>query len=183
MHKTGRLCICQCQNHLLCRDQLFIVRYVWIWVGMLLLLLCVWRLVSVCAPGLCAMFAYSWYGNKVISEFMDPNYKAKKWIFHSFNTWYKCYRFHLIPNLKPDVFDGVTGLNWEQLCLWVGVVRLFSSLEDLFTASLQGKKSANLGINLLILRVSFLTDAYIQYASVMTAYFSTLLVMTCFWQN
>lgn len=28
--------------------------------------------------GLCAMFAYSWYGNKVISEFMDPNYKAKK---------------------------------------------------------------------------------------------------------
>ncbi|XP_055071732.1 claudin-10 [Misgurnus anguillicaudatus] len=28
--------------------------------------------------GLSAMFAYSWYGNKVISEFMDPNYKAKK---------------------------------------------------------------------------------------------------------
>ncbi|XP_052004964.1 claudin-10 [Xyrauchen texanus] len=29
--------------------------------------------------GLCAMFAYSWYGNKVIYEFMDPNYKAKKY--------------------------------------------------------------------------------------------------------
>ncbi|XP_048048528.1 claudin-10 [Megalobrama amblycephala] len=28
--------------------------------------------------GFCGMFAYSWYGHKVISEFMDPNYKAKK---------------------------------------------------------------------------------------------------------
>ncbi|KAK7168496.1 hypothetical protein R3I93_004720 [Phoxinus phoxinus] len=28
--------------------------------------------------GLCGMLAYSWYGHKVISEFMDPNYKAKK---------------------------------------------------------------------------------------------------------
>uniref|UniRef100_A0A8C0Y412 Claudin n=2 Tax=Cyprinus carpio TaxID=7962 RepID=A0A8C0Y412_CYPCA len=28
--------------------------------------------------GLCGMFAYSWYAHKVISEFMDPNYKAKK---------------------------------------------------------------------------------------------------------
>ncbi|XP_067299106.1 claudin-10 isoform X2 [Pseudorasbora parva] len=27
--------------------------------------------------GLCGMFAYSWYGRKVISEFMDPNYKAR----------------------------------------------------------------------------------------------------------
>ncbi|XP_016097615.1 claudin-10-like [Sinocyclocheilus grahami] len=28
--------------------------------------------------GLCGMFAYSCYAHKVISEFMDPNYKAKK---------------------------------------------------------------------------------------------------------
>ncbi|XP_073702016.1 claudin-10 [Garra rufa] len=28
--------------------------------------------------GLCGMFAYCWYGHKVISEFMDPNYRAKK---------------------------------------------------------------------------------------------------------
>ncbi|XP_056610073.1 claudin-10 [Triplophysa dalaica] len=28
--------------------------------------------------GLSAVFAYSWYGNKVISAFMDPNYKEKK---------------------------------------------------------------------------------------------------------
>ncbi|XP_057192539.1 claudin-10 isoform X2 [Triplophysa rosa] len=28
--------------------------------------------------GLSAVFSYSWYGNKVISAFMDPNYKAKK---------------------------------------------------------------------------------------------------------
>ncbi|XP_043089977.1 claudin-10 isoform X4 [Puntigrus tetrazona] len=27
--------------------------------------------------GLCGMVAYSWYAHKVISEFMDPNYKAK----------------------------------------------------------------------------------------------------------
>ncbi|XP_043089979.1 claudin-10 isoform X5 [Puntigrus tetrazona] len=27
---------------------------------------------------LCGMVAYSWYAHKVISEFMDPNYKAKK---------------------------------------------------------------------------------------------------------
>ncbi|XP_030643405.1 claudin-10-like [Chanos chanos] len=28
--------------------------------------------------GFCAMFAFSWYGNKVVSEFQDPNYKAQK---------------------------------------------------------------------------------------------------------
>ncbi len=35
-------------------------------------------LTCVSVLGLSGMFAYSWYANKVISEFMDPNYKAKK---------------------------------------------------------------------------------------------------------
>ncbi|XP_043089974.1 claudin-10 isoform X1 [Puntigrus tetrazona] len=35
-------------------------------------------LTRVSVLGLCGMVAYSWYAHKVISEFMDPNYKAKK---------------------------------------------------------------------------------------------------------
>ncbi len=35
-------------------------------------------LICVSVLGLSGMFAYSWYAHKVISEFMDPNYKAKK---------------------------------------------------------------------------------------------------------
>ncbi|XP_076858193.1 claudin-7-like isoform X5 [Brachyhypopomus gauderio] len=30
------------------------------------------------ASGFCAMFAFSWYGNKVISEFQDPNHRTQK---------------------------------------------------------------------------------------------------------
>uniref|UniRef100_A0A3B1JVH5 Claudin n=1 Tax=Astyanax mexicanus TaxID=7994 RepID=A0A3B1JVH5_ASTMX len=30
------------------------------------------------ASGLCAMFAFSWYGNKIITEFMDPTHRTKK---------------------------------------------------------------------------------------------------------
>ncbi|KAL6485284.1 hypothetical protein MHYP_G00073290 [Metynnis hypsauchen] len=30
------------------------------------------------ASGLCAMFAYSWYGNRIISEFLDPTYPTQK---------------------------------------------------------------------------------------------------------
>ncbi|KAI4885920.1 hypothetical protein NFI96_030901 [Prochilodus magdalenae] len=30
------------------------------------------------ASGLCAMFAFSWYGNRIISEFKDPNYQEQK---------------------------------------------------------------------------------------------------------
>uniref|UniRef100_A0A3B1JX33 Claudin n=1 Tax=Astyanax mexicanus TaxID=7994 RepID=A0A3B1JX33_ASTMX len=29
------------------------------------------------ASGLCAMFAFSWYGNKIITEFMDPTHRTK----------------------------------------------------------------------------------------------------------
>ncbi|XP_076858199.1 claudin-10-like isoform X10 [Brachyhypopomus gauderio] len=29
------------------------------------------------ASGFCAMFAFSWYGNKVISEFQDPNHRTQ----------------------------------------------------------------------------------------------------------
>ncbi|TRY91663.1 hypothetical protein DNTS_003329 [Danionella cerebrum] len=30
------------------------------------------------SSGLCGMFAYSWYGHRVVSEFMDPNYRGKR---------------------------------------------------------------------------------------------------------
>ncbi|XP_072541389.1 claudin-10 [Salminus brasiliensis] len=30
------------------------------------------------ASGLCAMFAFSWYGNKIITEFQDPTHRTKR---------------------------------------------------------------------------------------------------------
>lgn len=30
--------------------------------------------------GFCGMITYSWWANRVVSEFVDPNFRAQKWV-------------------------------------------------------------------------------------------------------
>lgn len=66
--------------------------------------------------GFCGMITYTWWASRVISEFLDPNFRAQKWVL--LKQWYYFfYKFHVSAD-KQSVLCWCTSMLAAQIWAW-----------------------------------------------------------------
>lgn len=115
-------------------------------------------------PGFCGMITYSWWANRVISEFVDPNFRAQKWVFQ---MWYDLFQSVSVWEFEPILVQIWT---WSCGVCWLGRLSPPHLWGD-GAGLLLRKRRPKIQVDITALDISlipslfFLRIVYLQYSS------------------